>query len=143
MRPLAKVTDLSDSEATRELMSLVDQAGTFERQEMLVAITGETELRLENTRAALMDFIARMPADERRRQVYLARRTVSQGMREYGAFDVDTDRRDMLVETLNELADSVFYLTAHRRRGGSPELLRRANMLCRDLLDEAFRKGAI
>ncbi len=143
MRPLAKVTELSESEATRELLSLINQAGKFERQDMITRITGEASFQLDNTLEALLDFAARIPHDERCKQVYSARRTVEAGTKAYGVFDPDTDRRDMLVEGLQEAADLVFYLRAHVLRGGDPSLLRDALNLFRRLLDGAYERRAI
>ncbi len=140
---MTPLRNMLDHDVTSELLALVDQAGEFERTAMLVNITGESALRLDKSRAGLLDLIERMPARERRAQLHYARRVITEGQRVYGAFEPHTDRRDMAVEATAELADASFYLTVHAQKTGNARLLRLTQTLYRELLTDALNREAV
>lgn len=140
---LAKIANLTDSEATIELLRLCGEAGDDERRILHVSMTGR-DCPSERALTALEELVGAMPAEERRLQLEVARRLIVLGMRVYGRLRLREDPRLWDVEACAEDVDAVVYRAAEYLAGKSDgDMMDRSLDIMRASLSQAIRRGTI
>lgn len=140
---LAKISNLSDSEATIELLRLCGEAGDDERRVLHISMTGR-DCTTDKALPVLESLVGAMPATERRLQLAVARRVVVLGQRVYGRLRLREDPRCFDVEAVEEDIDGSVYRAAEHLQGKSDgKLLDRSLELMRASLAQAIRRGTI
>lgn len=144
---MTPIRSMAPGEVTIELLKLCGEAGAFERRMLLVSFCGNDRGTADPTAslAELEKMVSAAPEEERRVQLYIARRWIALGQRQYGRHDPQTDHRDMRVEAVEESCDGLFYAIAGTFRAGQSDevFLKMWQKIARFGVEDAIRREAV